>query len=53
MATVKAKVIGPFDVCGVAPGGRVVLDDEAVNIPALLAARHVELITPKRKNGDN
>lgn len=55
MATHKAKVIGPFEVSGVATGGTVVLDDEQVNVSALLAARHVELIPepkPKIKKGD-
>jgi hypothetical protein len=55
MATHKAKVTGPFPVNGVAPGGKVVLDDELVNLPALLAARLVELVpAPKsKKKGDH
>lgn len=48
MATHKVKVIGPFEVNGVAPGRRTTLDDELVNLPALLAARHIELLKPKK-----
>lgn len=44
MATHKAKVIGQLEVCGVAPGGTVELDDERVNIDALVYAEFVELI---------
>lgn len=55
MATHRAKVIGPFEVCGVAPGGVIEnLDDEAVNVPVLVKAGHVELLPeppPARKRG--
>lgn len=57
MAQHKAKVIGPFEVCGVKPGRSVVLDDDVVNIDALLAARHVELVVEKpatkKQKGDD
>jgi hypothetical protein len=43
MATHKAKVVGPFEVCGVAPGGAVEIDDERVNLAALVNAELVEL----------
>lgn len=50
MATHKAKVIGTQEVGGVAPGGTVTLDDERINIPALVDAGAVELVAePKRK----
>jgi hypothetical protein len=45
MATHKAKVIGPFEVAGVAPGGTVDLDDERVNVSALVASRNVEILS--------
>lgn len=55
MATHKAKVIGPFEVCGVKPGQTVTLDDEQVNVEALVSSRNVELIiekpAPEKKPG--
>lgn len=57
MATHKAKVIGQLKVCDVAPGGTVELDDERVNIAALVNAELVELLPPapkpRAKKGDN
>lgn len=44
MAIHKAKVIGLLPVGGVAPGGTVELDDELVNIPALVDSELVELL---------
>jgi len=50
MAIHKAKVIGPHEVGGVGTGGTVLLDDEVVNVTALVSARNVELIPePKKK----
>jgi hypothetical protein len=51
MATHKVKVIGPFEVNGAAPGRKTTLDDEQVNLPALLTARLVELVPAPK--GDN
>lgn len=44
MAIHKAKVIGPHKVGGVATGGTVELDDEVVNVAALVSGGNVELI---------
>lgn len=44
MATHKAKVIGPFPVNGAVPGETTSLDDEVLNIPALVESGHVELV---------
>lgn len=44
MAIHKAKVIGSQPVAGVATGGLVELDDEKVNVDALVAGESVELI---------
>lgn len=55
MAQHKARVTGPFEVCGKKPGQTVVLDDEQVNVEALLASRLIALTPdpePKRKKGD-
>lgn len=53
MTTHKAKVIGALEVCGVAPGGTIPdLDDEEVNLQALISARLIELIPepePKKR----
>lgn len=58
MAQHKARVTGPFEVCGKKPGQAVVIDDEQVNLPALLAAGHVALTPepkpePKTKKGED
>lgn len=41
--TVKAKVIGPCAIEGVATGGTVELDPERVNIDALVEGGHIEI----------
>lgn len=56
MAIHKAKVIGQLEVCGVAPGGEVEIDDEQVNLQVLVSAQLVELLpepkpAPKSKKG--
>lgn len=52
MAIHRAKVIGQLKVCDVAPGGIVELDDEKVNLAALLAGENVELLpVPKPAKG--
>lgn len=40
---VRVRVIGPFQVAGVDPGGTVELD-ETVNIAALVEAGHIEVL---------
>jgi hypothetical protein len=47
MAIHKAKVIGQVEVCGVAPGKVVEIDDEQVYLPALVSAKHVEILEPE------
>jgi hypothetical protein len=44
MATHKAKVIGPFPVNGANPGETTTLDDEVLNVAALVESGHVELV---------
>lgn len=44
MALIRCKVIGENEVAGAQPGSEVSIDDEAVNIPALVEGGHVELI---------
>lgn len=44
MATHKAKVTGPFEVNGAAPGETTMLDDEVLNVPALVESGSVELV---------
>lgn len=44
MATHKAKVIGDFPVNGAAPGETTTLDDEVLNVAALVESGHVELV---------
>lgn len=52
MATHRAKVIGRSEVCGVAPGGTVVLDDEVINIPALIDGAFIEMLPePTKRKG--
>ena len=61
MAIHKAKVIGPYEVAGARTGRTVELDDEQVNLAALIDAGHIELIlepAPEKvartaKKGDN
>lgn len=43
MDKIRAKVTGPNEVAGVAPGGTVELDPAAVNIAALVEGGHIEL----------
>ncbi|SET43435.1 hypothetical protein [Nonomuraea wenchangensis] len=38
------RVSGPRPVAGVGTGGTVHLDPEAVNIPALIEAGHIEIV---------
>ncbi len=45
------RVIGDRPVCGVGNGEIVRLDGETVNIPALIAAGHVELVESKKPAG--
>ncbi len=42
------NVIGEYAVGGVAPGGTVELDPDAVNIPALIEGGHVEPAKPAK-----
>lgn len=46
------RVIGDRPVCGVGTGEIVRLDGETVNIPALIAAGHVELVEDKKPAGN-
>jgi len=49
MAIHKAKVIGPREIGGVQPGRTVTLDDELVNVAALIDGGHIELLPPEPK----
>lgn len=49
MAKVRCEVTGPLLVDGVGKGGTVELDDEVVQIDALVAAGHVKLVDKKPK----
>lgn len=44
MALVKVKVIGPFEVCGIAPGDEGEIDDTEVLVRPLVKARAIELV---------
>lgn len=48
----RYKVVGPLPIAGkdgdVEPGGVVELDEQAVNIPALIAAGHVKPVAAER-----
>lgn len=52
------KVVGSRAINGVEPGGTTTLDPDQVNIPALIAAGHVELVAkpsrskPKTTKGE-
>jgi hypothetical protein len=40
----KVRVIGPCEIAGVARGGTVDLEDTVINVDALVAAGHVEVL---------
>ena len=44
MATHKAKVIGDFPINGASPGEPTMLDDDVLNVAALVESGHVELV---------
>lgn len=46
--SVRYKVVGPYEVGGVAKGGVVELDPARVNVKALLKARLVEAVEPEK-----
>lgn len=43
MATIEVMVIGPFEVNDTAPGEVTELDDEVLNVPALVESGHVDI----------
>jgi hypothetical protein len=47
MSTVRCKVLGPYMVADVAVGGEVELDNERVNVKALVKAGLVEVLPDK------
>lgn len=44
------KVVGPVKVDDVEPGGTVTLDPDRVNVPALIAAGHIEPVRPPKES---
>lgn len=46
---VRARVVGPRTVAGVAPGGVVELDPGQVNVSALVEAGHIKLLAAKAR----
>ncbi|GIH27615.1 hypothetical protein Aph01nite_59250 [Acrocarpospora phusangensis] len=44
MTKTAYKVVGPHPVAGICAGETVQLDDQAVNIPALIAGGHIEIL---------
>ncbi len=48
--TVKVKVVGSCQVGSIQPGGTGELDPNEVNVPALVAGGHVEVVTSKAKS---
>lgn len=51
MDSIRCKVIGDCEIAGVATGGIVELDPETVNIDALVAGGHIEVLPVARKSG--
>ena len=45
----KYKIVGPCSVAGHKPGSTVELGPEDANIPALIAAGHIERAQPSRR----
>lgn len=44
MVMIRCKVIGENEVAGATPGHEVEINDELVNIPALVEGGHVEVL---------
>lgn len=50
MANHRYEVIGPFDIAGAKPGETVMIDDDELNVPALIEAGHVKPLSKAAKN---
>ncbi len=49
MAAHRYEVIGPFEIAGAANGETVTLDDDELNIPALVEAGHIRPLSKAAK----
>lgn len=49
MANHRYEVIGPFEIAGAAPGETVNIDDDELNVPALIEAGHIKPLSKAAK----
>lgn len=50
MANHRYEVIGPFEIAGAKPGESVTIDDDELNVAALIEAGHVKPLSKAAKD---